>query len=79
MITLGTKVKDPITGFIGTVTGKTEWLYGCARIAVQASMDKDGKVPSLEWFDELQLEAAEPKKDIGGPQSDGGHILQETG
>lgn len=78
-IELGGKVKDPITGFIGTVTGKTEWLYGCTRIAVQAPMDKDGKVPPLEWFDELQLENAKPDKKIGGPQSDGGSINQETG
>lgn len=79
MIKLGTTVRDPITGFVGIATGRTEWLYGCGRIAIQAPIDKDGKVPSLEWFDELQLKADKPKKNIGGPQSDGGQRLQETG
>ena len=74
-IKLGDKVKDPITGYEGTATGKTTWLYGCARIAVQAPTDKDGKVPSLEWFDELQLVGAEPDRSNGDPPASG----QETG
>lgn len=80
MIKLGDKVKDPITGFEGTATAKTEWLYGCSRIAVQAQIDKDGKVPGLEWFDELQLESSEPNKNVGGPHDDCGSCKsQETG
>jgi len=79
MINLGDTAKDPITGYEGIVTGKTTWLYGCARIAIQAKMKKDGTVPALEWFDELQLECKKPDKTIGGPQNDGGGRNMETG
>ena len=35
MAQLGDKVKDTITGFTGVVTGRSEWLFGCVRCAVQ--------------------------------------------
>ena len=31
MITLGSKVRDLVTGKIGFAVARTEWLYGCAR------------------------------------------------
>jgi hypothetical protein len=69
-IELGQKVKDPITGYKGIAIGKTIWLYGCTRIGVQAIVNKEGKVPELQWFDEPQLEAIPPKesRNKGGPQ-----------
>ena len=54
-IELGQQVKDSITGYKGTAVGRTSWLYGCERIAIQGPLDKDGKVPELVWFDETQL------------------------
>jgi hypothetical protein len=71
-IKLGTKVKDPITGAEGTAIGKTDWLYGCTRIAVQMPLNKDGKVPDMVWFDEPQLEGIPPDQATkpGGPQAD---------
>ena len=71
MIKLGSQVKDPITGFEGTATARTTWLYGCDRIGVQAKKKEDGTVPELEWFDERQLENLGPDpEDPGGPQPD---------
>ncbi len=62
MITLGDKVKDPITGFKGVAVGRTTYLYGCVRISVQGPVDKDGNVPDWLTFDEPQLEGIEPRK-----------------
>jgi len=72
MIELGQKVKDPITGFEGIAVAKTQWLYGCTRFGVQARIDKDGKVPEAQWFDEPQLEAMPPvdAQNRGGPRAD---------
>ena len=75
MIRLGDKVKDPITGFTGTVVARTTWLQGCARINIQPfGTDKDGKIFECQSFDEPQLVVIkaktrkEPKNDKGGPR-----------
>jgi len=67
MVKLGQEVIDPITGFRGIAVGRTDWLYGCARIGLQGKLNKDGTVPDVQWFDELQLEGEPPDEWIGGP------------
>ena len=75
MINLGDKVRDPITGFEGIVTSRSEHINGCTRIGVQPPMDKDGRVPSPEWLDEPAVDLIEagvfkPKsRKTGGPLS----------
>lgn len=54
------KVKDTVTGFEGVVIGRTEWLNGCIRYAIQAPVTADGKLPEAEWIDDQQLEVTEP-------------------
>jgi len=54
MIKLGDKVKDTVTGHSGIVVARSEWLYGCVRLAVQGRV-KDGKVPDALWTDEPQV------------------------
>jgi hypothetical protein len=54
IIRLGDKVLDPLTGFSGIVTSRTEYLFGCVRVAVEASEIKDGK-PVDAYFDEQRL------------------------
>lgn len=57
MIQLGTKVRDLITGVSGIAVGRTEWLYGCTRIAVEsAELTKDGKPSEALWWDEQRVE-----------------------
>ena len=50
MIKLGDDCKDPITGFQGIATAKTEWLYGCTRFGLQGPLTKEGLVSELQWF-----------------------------
>ncbi len=54
-IGLGWLVKDKVSGFKGVTVSRTQFLYGCIRIGVQALIDKDGKIPESCCFDEPQL------------------------
>ncbi len=73
-IELGKGYRDPITGFSGIAVYRSEYLYGCARVALQASIGDDGKVPPWESFDELQLEKGPSNTNIGGPRPDVGRL-----
>lgn len=55
MINLGDKVKDNVSGFQGIAVAKHSYLEGCDRFSIQPPIDKDGKLPSCEAFDEPQL------------------------
>lgn len=62
-VKLGDLCRDVITGFKGIAVAKTEFLYSCARIALQPEeLDKDGKVQDALHFDEQQVEVIEPRK-----------------
>lgn len=82
-IHLGDTVKDTITGFRGKAVGRTEWLTGCARFIVQPEVDKDGKLPESQTFDEPTLGVIRcPHKNnervnrtLGGPRP---NALQRT-
>lgn len=77
-IQLGQRVRDSVSGFEGIVVCRAEWLNGCVRFSVQPRVDKDGKLPEMQWIDEGQCEAmaeppaenpvAQPRK--GGPRND---------
>lgn len=78
MITLGSKVKDKITGFTGIAISHVKYLTGCDHIGVVPPVDKDGKCQQAEYFDINRLEVMEasiqltPAKDkkVGGPNRD---------
>lgn len=54
---LGDLVRDKVTGFVGIVTSRTEWLHGCVRVGVQPQgPNKDGQSFKVESFDEMQLD-----------------------
>ena len=73
----GTRAKDVVTGFEGTVTGQVSYMTGCDQYIISPQIDKDGKIVEGRWIDEKRLEAvdAEPVKlpEHAGedPQSDG--------
>lgn len=56
MVKLGQKVKDKITKFEGTVTGRAEYLTGCAQVLVVPGIGADGAMRAAEWFDEQRLD-----------------------
>jgi len=65
-------VRDRITGFTGTVTGRAEYLTGCRQYLVQPPAKKDhSEWVDGRWMDEGRLvlvsEGEETNK--GGPQS----------
>jgi hypothetical protein len=52
-VKLGKRYRDTITGFLGTATSRTEYLYGCVRVVLEGH-GKEG-TPE-EWaFDEQRL------------------------
>lgn len=54
-VKLGQKVKDVITGFEGTITGRAQYLTGCSQGLVAPPISKDGEHRDGHWFDEDRL------------------------
>lgn len=75
MIKLGSKVKCKITGLVGVVVARIEFINGCVQYEVQAAIGKDNKIPEAEGIDEGSLEIIKSKKKVikksttGGPNS----------
>lgn len=67
-IKLGQKVRDTLTGLEGTAISRTEWLYGCVRVAVQCEGGKDGLPFDAFVVDEPQLEVVKPPKKVATPR-----------
>lgn len=79
MALLGEKARDPLSGFEGIVVARTEWLYGCVRLALQPRGLHEGKPIEAQWFDQAQVEVVEEKPiatslpaPTGGGNEDGG-------
>lgn len=60
MVNLGSKVRDTVTGFEGVAYGRTDFMYGCARIIIESTKLKDGSPIDHHWFDEQRVEQLEP-------------------
>jgi hypothetical protein len=60
-IELGKKVKDRVTGFAGTVTGRADYINGCHQYCV-AAKSQGGKIGDSSWFDEDRLVKASTAK-----------------
>lgn len=56
MENFGKKAKDKVTGFIGIITAKCYYLYGCAQYGLTPGIDKEGKLNNIAWFDEGRIE-----------------------
>ncbi len=79
-VTLGDKVKDPLTGIEGIAFSYITYMHGCERVGIQQSKHKNEKgewfVPDLFYVDDPQLEVVKagfikvkkPKgESLGGP------------
>lgn len=51
---LGDELKDLVTGVIGVVVARTEWLNGCRRYTLDRPKNKEGVVPDAISVDEQQ-------------------------
>ena len=69
MISLGSKVRDSITGFTGIATSRTEYLYGCVHVGISPQELKDGKPIEVQWFDEQRVVVLEAKPPAVSPDS----------
>lgn len=58
-IALGDRVTDEISGFEGIVTGRVEYLSGCAQLLVMPRVSGDGSLRAAEWFDVERLRVTE--------------------
>lgn len=61
VIAMGAKVRDPVTGFEGTVMGRAVYFTGCQRLYVKPKL-VEGKMVEGEFFPEQQLEVIAPPK-----------------
>ena len=65
-----------VTGFMGTVTSRVEYLTGCIQYCLKPRVDKDGKMIDGQYFDEQRLEVYDDgvveveSTPTGGPQAD---------
>ena len=48
---MGKTAKDKITGFVGVITGRSEYINGCVHLMLEAKA-KPGMKPIHAWFDE---------------------------
>ena len=69
---LGKKVKDKVSNFTGIATGRHTFLAGCDRYTVQPEVEKDGKLPECQTFDEPQLQIIKEKKVVVKGEKPGG-------
>lgn len=53
---LGKEAKDKITGIKGIIVGRCEYLFGCNQYGIAGKVNKEGKRPDTEWFDEGRIE-----------------------
>ena len=49
-VELGQKVQDSITGFVGRVTGRCEYITGCTQVLIQPPIKADGDFVESRWF-----------------------------
>ncbi len=55
VIPLGAKVKDTISGFEGVVTGRAQYISGCAQSLVAPTVTSEGAFRDGQWFDTQRL------------------------
>lgn len=63
----GEKVSDAITGFVGTITARVEYMNGCLQYEVTPCELKDGVPQKEPWLDEQRL--GKVKKPVEEPKT----------
>ena len=68
---LGKRCKDTVSEFVGVAVSTHHYLHGCTRVTLQPPMDKDGKLPESQTFDEPSLEIIEKVVERGSTKTGG--------
>lgn len=69
-ITLGSLVKDMVTGFTGIATSRTEYLYGCVHIGITSrNLDIQGTPVGAMCFDEQRIIIVDKRDPVVSPDS----------
>ena len=53
---LGLEAKDKISGFVGIITARVDYLTGCNRYCLNPREIREGKIVDSQYFDEDQIE-----------------------
>lgn len=73
---LGDEVRDRITGFRGIVTGRHDYIFGCAQFSILSQDEKAGKDDRGRTLDEASLDIikknAVSRKPLGPETPPGG-------
>jgi len=64
-ISFGEKVRDDVTGFEGTLTGRASYLTGCDQVQITPRVAADGAPRDARWFDEDRVALVSNDKQIG--------------
>lgn len=82
-LNLGDRAKDSISGFMGIITSRHEYLHGCVQLGLTPEkLDKDGNLKDGKVFDEAQIDLVEPGAKLGAamrhnvPRSPGGPVRE---
>jgi hypothetical protein len=62
VLSLGAKCRDTVSGFTGVAIAMTQFMTGCTRWTLQPEVNKEGKLPERETFDEPMIEVLQPAK-----------------
>jgi hypothetical protein len=54
-VEIGSAVFDVVTGFKGVVTGRAEYITGCAQVLVQPKVKASGDHVEGRWLDETRV------------------------
>jgi hypothetical protein len=68
---LGMNCKDTVSGFIGVAVATHHYLHGCVRVTLQPPIDKEGKLPESQNFDEPQLTILDEVVQVGDRSTGG--------
>ena len=60
-IGLGDKVEHVVSGIVGIVVARTEWISGCWRMTIQPRAKEDGTLPEAVSFDDVEIKVLEKK------------------
>lgn len=61
----GFVARDVVSGFVGTITGRADYIAGCRQYCLQPDA-KDGDFKGAQWFDEERLQCDLEQRGITG-------------